>query len=280
MLSRIFSALNITNALSTPATSVKKRKVVLGFDYDGCADILFENTHNDSRKAFENFLDKITQNAEVEVYVASLRQDIITDEMNKNSYENGSCFDNLQKLCKQRNWVFRTRLVTDDQHNLPSGTAMKNRQYSCSYLTKIDIINCHFKDIARNHPPENGVDAKEFIEYHFFDDDANDYIFTMIENEIENMIRPYTNINPSFHRFHWCSDIFQEHYLKKHIKQLDITQPQQSTSLVASAQTPLASFVLLNTLRHSSSAPLLPRAAFVALNTQDSVESKTTLSCS
>lgn len=175
-------------------------KAILSFDYDDCSEIAFLKVPDDAsplykarvalaQKTFTDYLDEIAKtHDEVEVYVGSTRQDISLDNFFMQQHENGSCFQNLEKLCAQRGWTFRRLLLADVQNNYPAGTAMNNEDVKCRSCDdfKLEIVKAQIDDVKENHPDES-------VDFYFFDDDMNNQYIPSINNHFKNNLPEHIN---------------------------------------------------------------------------------------
>ncbi|EKD54148.1 MAG: hypothetical protein ACD_60C00120G0018 [uncultured bacterium] len=165
---------------------------VLSLDYDGCADILFDDliasyqSEKGSsisasfiknllllRKKFMSYLNLITQDsAYVELYVGSTRQSIALDDAIAQAQGNGSCFKNYTQLCLEKNWSFQKLLLADVKNTVSVGTAMQNKSLTCTKdQEKIITIQHQLKDAAsRISNPDDEIN------FYFFDDDPKGII--------------------------------------------------------------------------------------------------------
>jgi hypothetical protein len=156
-----------------------KKVVVISLGYDNCGAILFDEflkacePDNDrfttSRNIMMKFLDRITSDADsVELYVGSERQDIFKNESLNRLGKRGSCFQNYETLCQEKNWTFRKFLLGDAQLGLPAGTTMHNKNVF-SYLTKKNtpLVQAQLADIENNY-----CDTEVDIDFYFIDADT------------------------------------------------------------------------------------------------------------
>lgn len=156
--------------------------IVISLDYDGCADILFDEVLNSGKfdaefiqyrkTIFENFLNKITEGYDVvEIYVGSNRQDVTLDEMGNNDNKNGFCFHNYEKLCVSKTWIFKKLLLADATNKLPAETSISNKSIKIARnfwenndFWKNEMLKNQFQSVIKDHPEDT-------IDFYFIDDD-------------------------------------------------------------------------------------------------------------
>lgn len=189
--------------------------VVFSLDYDGCSEILFDTTvykqfeqcynyyhaaprdpgrqpyrenaeqfekMKNFRKKLNDFLDEKAQDAkEVLVYVGSNRQSIDFDVWNANRNKNGLCFDNLPKLCKDKQWRFCPLLLADTENGKIAGSAIMNKQLTCRFdKTKVETIEGQLLDVKKRFPS-----LDDNVEFYFLDDDQEQIILPALKNHNE-----------------------------------------------------------------------------------------------
>ena len=190
----------------------RKKVVAISHDYDDCGDILFKEIKTTYRPAdiapadkceekLKSYLQEITEGADAELYVGSIRQDIQNDEFNMSHNSNGSCFKNYASLCKENNWLFREFLLADANNNLPAGTAMKNRDITGpAFIKKSCLIEHQLNDVKNNHPDAD-------VYFYFLDDDLNNVHFKDIKEFIESHPLPNNIKKFSLVRFNWNEEV-------------------------------------------------------------------------
>src|SRR5580700_2896848 len=118
------------------------KKLILSLDYDGCADILFEEIHLKNipfiklllslveQQKFNDYLDKLSSNEDydtIELRIGSTRQSEPIDHWGAMMNSNGYCFSNFQKLSlkkyrKNNKWTFNEErfpgIINDTKINL------------------------------------------------------------------------------------------------------------------------------------------------------------------
>jgi hypothetical protein len=168
-------------------------KAAVSLDYDDCSAILFKKIPEDAtvedrdriilaKQILMDYLDNIAKTHDgLEIYVGSSRQDIFLDDYYRDEHGNGSCFENLYKLCALKGWTFRRLLLADVQNNLAPGTAMANKNIRCRFYENIktEIVKAQVDDVSKNHPGE-------ILDFYFFDDDPENKYMPAIKAHFEN----------------------------------------------------------------------------------------------
>lgn len=169
-----------SSLMSRPLT----RRVIISANYDNCFSALFSVDYLHFRRRLNEYLNEITQNAAVKLYVSSARQDNQTDLYNANHYKNGLCFPNYEVLCRERGWRFMKLLYPDVLFKWAAGTTMNAQKgergfngyrRSLEDPTKVGIIQAHLDEAARSHPGER-------IDFYCFDDTPA--ILDQLENKL------------------------------------------------------------------------------------------------
>lgn len=191
--------------------------IVYSLDYDGCTDILSDELYakykdNNEitsalsllRNKLNAFFDKNEEiSKDVEVYVGSNRQSKYLDKKNTDCSGNGSCFTTFDRLCTQRNWMFRPLLLADVHNNQPSGSSWQDENLHCGYFEpcKTDILYHQLRDTEKNHPNNE-------IHFYFMDDDAHHEILPGLKKFCTARSKDLSrNIHIHLIKFDWYGEI-------------------------------------------------------------------------
>lgn len=189
--------------------------VIYSLDYDGCSNILFEETllkydtldSNEYLRVKDKLNDFFETNKEisenVEVYVGSKRQSCRLDQINAQAHKTGSCFVNLQMLCEQKEWVFRPLLLADIYNQMPPGSAINNDQLDCTDYDrkKTDLLKYQLMDAEKNHPDKK-------VHFFFLDDDCENKILPELKNYLNKKSKKLSsNIHVHLVKFYWLDEV-------------------------------------------------------------------------
>lgn len=219
------------------------KKVVFSLDYDGCSCVIYPEPiwrqHCGKRSGpaaaqanlryryllegasnvLRNMLIHIASiGEETEVFCGSNRQSRLLDKVTaENGGAPGSALDDLQRFCKEQGWTFNPFLLVDHYLNVEDGASFAN-QDAASHPdvvlrpprklnewdpAKCKIISEQLKRVAARYP-EQGV------EFYFFDDDRNDFIFPALKFYFKH----YPAALPAGIRLHFVKYDWQQLYGK------------------------------------------------------------------
>ena len=194
--------------------SSNEEVVVIAADWDGCFDVLFDETLEIKELAFAKakllqfrekshyFFDQITQGKIVILVIVSNRQshpfDVIAHQggiIQGDPFiglKNGLCLEKLPQLCKQKQWECCVYLLADTEHEKPAGTAYNDKTLNYSSYTgdKYVIALNHLCYFEQKYPHAKRID------YYFFDD-LYDEILSRLERHFTKPLLNFDDIDPS-----------------------------------------------------------------------------------
>lgn len=203
------------------------KKIIFSLDYDGCADILFDERFAGSdmesfgqelfveRQRLEKYLEEKARESDVcdvEVYIGSNRQDQLIDMILASKNKNGNCLRNIPTFCAQNTkrlaggkvWKFNPLLLADVVNKKPAGSAAQDlrlQSYIHGHYNKTPIIKAQLENIAKNHShPDDEV--------HLYFVDDQEYVLSDLELSCRQGVTTIpSNIHVHLVRFDWSAEL-------------------------------------------------------------------------